>query len=61
MKKKLIMYTIGILSFLGMSIIGLSAFAANPPQFDRDFASHLSTGEIRIYNPQQQVIHTNIR
>jgi hypothetical protein len=55
------MYTIGILSFLGMSIIGLSAFAANPPQFDRDFASHLSTGEIRIYNPQQQVIHTNIR
>jgi hypothetical protein len=41
MKKKLILSLVGILSILGMSMVGWSVLAANPPKFDTDFASHL--------------------
>ncbi|MDR0650722.1 MAG: hypothetical protein LBG59_04965 [Candidatus Peribacteria bacterium] len=49
MTKKLIVYLIGILSFLGIGMVGLSVLAANPPKFDADFASHLTDEKADIH------------
>ncbi|MDR2415170.1 MAG: hypothetical protein LBD75_00715 [Candidatus Peribacteria bacterium] len=38
-----------MLSFLGISVVGLSVLAANPPKFDSDFASHLTDEKASIY------------
>jgi hypothetical protein len=52
MKKNLIISFVLILAFLGLNLGGI--VSANPPSFEKDFVSSLSTGDSRVYNPTEK-------